>query len=308
MSKYIILPDVTCDLSEQIRAEFGMEDYIQGHIHFSDDRDFPTTLDWSNISREDYYKTLNNRKMQVNTAPASPEAYYETFKKYAQAGVDVLSISISSKISSTYNVAVSAAQRVQEEYPDRKIYCLDSYKMSGAMGLLVMHALELQRQGKTFDEVVQWLEDNKHRVHQMGPIDDLIVIARRGRITMGKAIMGNFAGVKPMGDCSRDGYVSVLVKVKGINKALDLTARYVEKMATKLEDQFVLICHTDREAYAEKLKELIENQTGAKKVYVTDSFPACATNIGPGMVGVYFLGEEISEDLSVEKDAITALL
>lgn len=308
MDKYIILTDVTCDLSEEIRGEFGMEDYIRGHIHFSDDRDFATTLDWSNITREEFYKALSNRKLQVNTAPASPEEYYLIFKKYAEAGVAILSISISSKISSTYNVAVGAAQRVKEEHPDCKIYCFDSYKMSGAQGLLVMYALYLQQQGKSFDEVIAWLEDNKHKVHQMGPIDDLIVVARRGRITMGKAIMGNFAGVKPMGDCSRDGYVSVLAKVKGINKALDVTVRYVDKMATGLDDQFVLISHTNREAYAMKLKELLETQTNVKKVYVSDVFSGCGTNIGPGMVAVYFMGEEISEDLSVEKDTITALL
>ena len=308
MEKYIILTDVTCDLSGEIRAEFGMEDYIRGHIHFSDGRDFATTLDWSNISHEEFYKALSNRKLQVNTAPASPEEYYLAFKKYAEAGVAVLSISISSKISSTYNVATVAAQRVKEEYPDSKIYCLDSFKMSGAQGLLVMHALQLQKQGKSFDEVVAWLEENKHKVHQMGPIDDLIVVARRGRITMGKAIMGNFAGVKPMGDCSRDGYVSVLAKVKGINKALDVTVQYVDKVATALENQFVLITHTNREAYALKLKELLETQTKVKKVYVSEVFSGCAPNIGPGMVGVYFLGEEISEDLSAEKDTITALL
>lgn len=308
MEKYIILTDVTCDLSDEIRTEFGMEDYIRGHIHFSDGRDFATTLDWSNISQEEFYKALSNRKLQVSTAPASPEEYYLTFKKYAEAGVAVLSMSISSKISSTHNVAKVAAQRVKEEYPDSKIYCLDSFKMSGALGLLVMHALQLQKQGKSFEEVVAWLEENKHKVHQMGPIDDLIVVARRGRITMGKAIMGNFAGVKPMGDCSRDGYVSVLAKVKGINKALDVTVQYVDKVATALENQFVLITHTNRQAYALKLKELLETQTKVKKVYVSDAFSGCAPNIGPGMVGVYFLGEEISEDMSAEKDAINALL
>ena len=308
MNKYIILADVTCDLSAEIREFFGVEDYIKGHVHFSDDRDFETTLDWSNISREEFYKALSNKKLEVSTAPASPEEYYLSFKKYAEQGYDILSMSISSKISSTYNVAVGAANRVKEELPDCKIYCFDSYKMSGAFGLLVMYAHMLKNEGKSFDEVVTWLEENKHRIHQMGPIDDLIFVARRGRITMGKAIMGSFAGVKPMGDCNRDGYVSVLTKAKGINKALDLTVKYTQRAAKDIKDQYMLISHSNRPEYAEKLKALIENELEPKKVFLSDVFSGCGTNIGPGMVAVYFLGEEISEDLSAEKNIMTTLL
>ncbi len=308
MKKYIILADVTCDLSAEIRDCFGVEDYIKGHIHFSDDRDFETTLDWSNIEGEEFYKALSNKKLEVSTAPASPEEYYLIFKDYVEKGYDILSMSISSKISSTYNVAVGAANRVKEEYPDCNIYCFDSYKMSGAFGLLVMYAHMLKSEGKSYDEVIAWLEANKHRVHQMGPIDDLIFVARRGRITMGKAIMGSFAGVKPMGDCNRDGYVSVLTKVKGINKALDLTVKYLEKAATDLSDQYLLISHSNRPEYAEKLKTIIEQSLHPKKVFLSDVFSGCGTNIGPGMVAVYFMGEEITEDLSAEKDIMNKLI
>ncbi|MBQ3183434.1 MAG: DegV family EDD domain-containing protein [Clostridia bacterium] len=308
MNKYIILADVTCDLSAEIREYFGIEDYIKGHVHFSDTRDFNTTLDWSEVGREEFYKALSSKKSDISTAPASPEEYYLIFKGYAEKGYDILSMSISSKISSTYNVAVGAAKRVGEEFPDRKIYCFDSYKMSGAFGLLVMYAHMLKNEGSSFDEVVARLEENKHRVHQMGPIDDLIFVARRGRITMGKAIMGSFAGVKPMGDCNRDGYVSVLTKVKGINKALDMTVRYAEQAAVNVADQYLLISHSNRPEYAEKLKALIEERLNPKKVFVSDVFSGCGTNIGPGMVAVYFFGEELSEDLAAEKEIMTKLL
>lgn len=301
MKKFIILPDVTCDLSEEIRSAFGLEDYIQGYVHFSDGRDLKTTLDWSNISRDEFYKTLSNKKMEVSTAPASPEDYYVIFKKYVEAGYGILNMSISSKISSTYNVASGAADRVRKEYPDCNIYCFDSLRMAGALGLLVIYALELKKEGKSMDEVIAWLEENKHRVHQMGPIDDLIFVARRGRISMGKAIMGNFAGVKPMGDCNREGYVSVLTKAKGMNKALALTIEYTRATATDIENQYVLVSHSDRQAYAETLAEMVKKEFNPKEVFISDVFSGSGTNVGPGMVGLYFLGEEISEDLSAEK-------
>ena len=158
MDPYIILTDVTCDLSPAIREQFGITDYVHGHVSISDGRELVTTLDWSNISREDFYTCLGDRRMQVSTAPASPEEYYEHFKKYAEAGTDIISISISSKISSTYNVAVGAAERVRAEYPERRIICVDSLRMSGSMGILVCYAHELQREGKTLDEVAKWLE------------------------------------------------------------------------------------------------------------------------------------------------------
>lgn len=308
MSKYVIMADVTCDLSQEIRDDFHIEDYIQGHVHFSDGRDMKTTLDWSNIDREEFYKTLSNKKISVSTAAASPEEYYEAFKKYAEQGLNILSMSISSKISATYNVAVAAAERVKAEFPGCEIYCFDSYRISGGFGLLVMYAFKMKNEGKTFEEVIKWLEEHKHKVHQMGPIDDLFFIARRGNISMGKAIMGNFAGVKPMGDCSRDGYVSVITKVKGINKALDLTVRYVEKVIVESKEQYILISHSNRAEYAERLKTLVEEKIPAKKVYVSEVFSGCGTNIGPGMVGVYFLGEEISEGLTIEKNIMTDLL
>ncbi len=308
MKKFIILPDVTCDLSEEIRAYFGLEDYIQGYVHFSDGRDLKTTLDWSNIERDEFYKTLSNKKIEVSTAPASPEDYYMIFKKYIEEGYDILNMSISSKISSTYNVASGAAERVRKEYPDCNIYCFDSLRMAGALGLLVVYALQLKKDGKSMDEIIAWLEENKHRVHQMGPIDDLIFVARRGRISMGKAIMGNFAGVKPMGDCNREGYVSVLTKAKGMNKALALTVEYTRATATDIENQYVLVSHSDREAYAKTLADMVKNELNPKEVFICDVFSGSGTNVGPGMVGLYFLGEEISEDLSAEKAVMDKLI
>lgn len=306
-NRYIILADVTCDLNEEIRNRIGMKDYIKGHVHFDDGRDFQTTLEWTDISRSDFYKQLSNKKNKITTAPANADECYEYFEKYVAQGYDIISMSLSSAISATYNLTCIAAERLRSAYPDCKIHCLDSTKMSGAFGLLTIHAHLLQNAGKTFDEVVEWLEQNKSRVHQMGPIDDLIFVARRGRLTMGKAIMGSFAGVKPMGDCNAEGYTTVLTKVKGIGKALDLTALYMKETAVDIENQIILIAHSDRELYANTLKAKIEEIVSPKEIWITDVHPACGANVGPGMVGVYYLGNPISADLAAEKEIITKL-
>ena len=308
MKKFVILTDVTSDLSREVRERFGVSDYVHGHIHFSNGLDFKTAMDWDGISREEFYDHLSNRQMKISTAPASPEEYYEIFRGYAERGCDIISMSLSSKISSTYNVAVGAAARVKEEYPDCDIYCFDSRRMSGSLGLLTLLAHEWQSEGLSMQDVIARLEAYKHRIHQMGPIDDLMFIARRGRISTGKAIMGSFAGVKPMGDCSSDGYVNVLTKVKGVKKALATTVSYIKLAATDIESSYVYITHSNREAYAEQLRERLEAELHPKAVFVSDVFCASGTNIGPGMICASFVGEPVSEGNEVEKALMTKAL
>ena len=307
MQKFIILPDVTCDLSQEIRDHFGLADYVRSYVHIND-KSLRTTLDWSQITREDFYKTLANKKNAVSSAATGPEEYYQIFRKYAEEGYDILSMSISSKISGTYGITVTAAERIRAEYPDRRIYCFDSLRMSGSFGLLVAYACELQQSGKDFDAVVAWLEENKNRVHQMGPIDDLTYVARRGQISSGKAFFGNLVGIKPMGDCNADGYVTVLAKVKGIGRALDATVTYLAQMAKDVEQQYIFIMHSDREKYALTLKEKIQSTVPCKQIFVSDVFSGCGTNIGAGMISVYFLGDPISPELIVEKETLAKAL
>ena len=308
MEKYIILADVTCDLTEEMREYFGVKDYIPGHINLGDGREEVTELEWNFMSSKEFYKALSDKNSKISTAPPNLEEYYEKFEHYIKEGYAVLSMSISGEISVTYDFSTMAAKRIKENYPDAKIYCLDTARLSGAFGLLVCYAHEMKKDGKTFEEVIAWLEENKAKVHQMGPIDDLLFVARRGRVTMGAAVMGTIVGIKPLGDFNDRGYTTVLTKVKGINKALSTTIDYVKETAVEIQNQYVFISHTDREIYALDLKERIEKELGPKKVFVTEAFAASGTNIGPGMIGVYYMGESISEGLEKEKEAMNRVL
>lgn len=308
MNKYVILADFTCDLSANIRDSIGMEDYVRGHIHFDDGRDFSAGLDWDAISREEFYKILSGKKQRVTTAPSNIEEYYQVFEGYVKEGIGVLSLSLSSGISSTHRFASIAAEQIRENYPDAAIYCCDSRRMSGGFGLLTICAHRLKAAGKSMEEVVAWLEENKNRVHQMGPIDDLFFIARRGRITMGKAIMGSMVGIKPMGDCNNEGYTTVVANAKGMNRALDVTVEYLKRTAVSLDGMPILICHSNRAAYAEQLRAAVQEAYPHEEVYTSEVFCGSGANIGPGMVGVFYLGQPISEGLETEKAIMNQIL
>ena len=79
MKNYVIITDVTSDMSPEIREHFGLDGYVHGYVHISDGRDVKTTLDWENISRDEYYAALNSKSLEVSTAPATPDEYYEIF-------------------------------------------------------------------------------------------------------------------------------------------------------------------------------------------------------------------------------------
>jgi fatty acid-binding protein DegV len=79
-------------------------------------------------------------------------------------------------------------------------------------------------------------------------------------------------------------------------------------MATDVEEQFIVVSHSNREEYANTLKSMIEETLHPKKVFITDSYMGSGANIGPGMIGVYFLGDKVSEDMTFEKETINAIL
>jgi fatty acid-binding protein DegV len=89
MKDFVILPDCTCDISQDAMKEIGMTEYIPGHVNFNG-TEYPTTLDWTYFTREEYYKTLSNKKAKVTTAPPSPAEFAAAFEKYVKQGVAVL--------------------------------------------------------------------------------------------------------------------------------------------------------------------------------------------------------------------------
>lgn len=308
MKKYIILADSGCDLSKEVREFFGIKDYVAGHIHMPNGSEMPTNLEWDFIKPKEFYELLSHKNNNITTSPANSDEFATKFESYLKEGYDVLSISLSSTISGAYNFAKMAASKLQDKYPDSRIYCVDSYRVSMGFGLLVAYAKILQNEGKSIDEVVEWLEENKYRVHQMGPIDNLFFAAKRGRISMGKAIFGSFAGIKPMGDYSAEGYTTVITKVKGINKALDTTVEYVKRLIVNPEQQYIFISHSEKLEAANILKERLEKEINCKKIFVSEICCSCATNIGSGMLSVNFIGEKVSAGLAKETEVMNSIL
>ena len=311
--KFIILPDVTCDLNKDIRREFDIE-IVGGHVKYPDGREEPSMLDWAECSYISeptagaFYSELKKNPTGFTTSPANVYAYYNVFEKYVQQGYGILSMSLSSGMSGTFNFASTARDMILEKYPEAQIRCFDSMRFGPGFGLMAIHASLLRREGKTLDETMCYLEKNKNRFHQMGWLDDLSFVAKKGRISHPKAFLGKLIGVKPLGEFDHSGVTTVVGKAKGERSAYKAILEYMNQTIEDPSDQIIIIANTNRMAQAEVLRGMIEEKFHPKAIYINDVYPACGLNIGPGLMAAYYVGKPISDDLSSEKELISKIL
>lgn len=311
--KFVVLPDVTCDLNKDLQKEFDIE-IVGGHVKYPNGKEEPAMLDWADCSylsehtAEAFYTELKRNPAGFTTAPANVYEYYNVFEKYVKEGYGILSMSISSGMSGTLNFTTQARDMILEKYPDAQIRCFDSLRFGPGFGLMAIWASLLRKEGKTLDETMQFLEDNKSRFHQMGWLDDLSFVAKKGRISQPKAFFGKLIGVKPLGEFGSSGVTTVIGKAKGERSAYKAIIEYIDQTIENPGEQIVIIANTNRMAQAEVLKSMIEEKFHPKAIYINDVYPSCGINIGPGLMAAYYVGKPISDDLSQEKELMSRIL
>ena len=307
MSNFTIFADVTCDLTKNIRLEYNIE-YFKGHMTLPNGNEVETELEWNDFTKDAFYADLKKNPNGYSTSPASPEEIKKAFRPFLEKGNDILSLSISTALSGTYNFTLQAKKELEEEFPGRKIYCIDSLRYSTGFGLLAVKASMLRSEGKSIDEIRDFIEENKFCVHQMGFLDDLSFVAAKGRLTKSKAFMGKLIGIKPMGEFDYNGLTTVIGKAKGYNQSIDAGVKYIKKFIVNPEDQIIFIGVTDRMKQALEYKDRIEKEIKPKEVVIMDVFPADGINIGPGLMSAFFFGTKITTGLEAEKKILTDIL
>ena len=298
MADYVILTDSSTDLTKDLRKRFGIDDYLPGNITFPDGHTEDSTLDWENISPQDFYTSMSKDSMYT-TGIKNIEVQEAFFEKYLKQGLDILSISLSHSLSNTFDSCRKAAQNLLEKYPERKIICVDSLRYSGGDGLLCSYAGEMKQEGKSLEEVAEWLENNKHRCHQTGTVDDLKFLAKMGRCSNVSAFMGSLINIKPIAEFNRDGMNLIITKVTGYKKLFSAMIEYM-KATIDPEPKRIFVSHTFRKAQWLQLQELIRENFPSAEIIPTTVNMANGSSIGPGMVVAFYMGKEISEGLAEE--------
>ncbi len=232
----------------------------------------------------------------AKTSQVSIGEYEDLFRGILDEGKDVLHLTLSSGISGTYNSAVIAAKQLQEEYPHRKIYVVDSLAASSGFGLLIDTLADMRDAGKSIDELYAWVCENKKKVQHWFFTSDLTFFIKGGRVSKAAGFFGGMLGICPLLNVDFEGRLIAREKVRTKRKVIQ---RIVQKMEENAEGGLnysgkCLIsqseCMEDAKAVAALIESRFLNLNGKVEIYSIGA--TIGSHTGPGTVALYFWGKE----------------
>lgn len=283
----VIFTDSTCDLPlsyiEDNNIEFlGLKVLLQGE-EITDDlgKTFPY---------EDFYNLLRNGEV-ATTSQANYYAFYEAFLPLVKKGKAIIYLGFSSALSGTYNSAYLARQEIIEQFPEADISVIDTLSASCGQGLLVYTACEMLKQGKSKEDILAWIEENKLKVAHIFTVDDLDHLQRGGRISNTAAFVGSLLSIKPLMHVNDLGQLIPYGKAHGRKKALRAMTNELKKHIQCPEDQTIFISHGDCLEDAKELANMIKETVCVKDIIISNVGTTIGSHSGPGTLALFFLSD-----------------
>ncbi len=284
-----------CSTADLTKEHFTKRDiryicmhYYLGDKHYLDDLG-------ESISFDDFYKAMQNgadtRTSQINAAEF--EEYFESFLK---EGKDILHVALSSGISGTYNSANIAKEVLQERYPERKIYVVDSLTASSGFGLLMDRLADLRDEGKTIDEIYEWAIVNRLKLHAWFFSTDLTFFVKGGRVSKTSGFVGNILNICPLLNVDYQGKLIPRYKIRTKRKVIEAIVQQMEQFAQDGLDYSgkcyisQSACREDAEAVAKLVESKFPKLNG--KVLINSIGTTIGSHTGPGTVALFFWGTE----------------
>ena len=289
MSDYVLLTDSSADLTAELVAELGVE-VLPLSFHMGD-KTYRNWPDNREIDPKDFYRRLRAGET-ATTSAVNVSDYTEAVEPLVQAGRDVLIIAFSSGLSATCHSAQIAAQELSERYPDRKIWVVDSLCASLGQGLLVWYAARMKAQGKSMEEVRDWLEDNKLHLCHWFTVDDLHFLKRGGRISPATAVVGTMLQIKPVLHVDNEGHLINIGKARGRQASLKALVDKMEKTVTEEGRKTVFISHGDCRKDAVTVADMVRERFGTQDIRINFVGPVIGAHSGPGTLALFYLGTE----------------
>ncbi len=259
---YKIVVDSGCDLPDKLKED---EHFVVvpltlsvGGVDIIDDEKF---------DQKDFIKRVNEAKECPKSACPSPERY---LSEYESAQGDVYVITLSGKLSGSYNSALVAADMYEEDGGSNRVHVFDSMSASCGEALIAMKIVECEGQGMGFDDVVKTVTQFCNGMKTYFVLETLETLRKNGRLTNLQALLANVLSIKPvMG--AREGEIIKLEQTRGLNKALKRMCEIITENVSEPENKVLGIAHCNCPERAEYVKSLLVEKNNFKDVIIVNT-------------------------------------
>lgn len=271
-----IITDGAADLPDGWEEEFDIE-IVPINIHFGEE----TYLQYIEMNLEGFYNKVATSPVFPKTSQPSPHQFSEFYKASAREGDTILSIHVTSKLSGTYASAVSAAEELKDKY---NIIPFDSACGSLGIAFMCRAARQMDRAGKSVEEIMQRLEADREKVQIILTLDTLEYARRSGRVGTLSAALASLLNVKPIAKLE-GGILSMVDRVRTRKAALE---RVLHLGIEAYGDRPVHlgVVHARDPQSAESLMEEAKKRFKCVDAVQSDLSVSLAINLGPGTVGL----------------------
>lgn len=284
-----IITDSSANLPDHMIDEYGL--HILSLVFRVNDQEYKSYTKGEKTDLKRFY-TMMREKEHITTSLVNIEHAMEQIEQLLRNGKDVLYLGFSSGLSGNYQAIAMVMNQLKEEYPNRKIYAVDTLAAALGEGLLVYYAANLRKEGKSIEEVYEWIVENRLHLCHWFTVDDLFFLLRGGRVSSASAIVGSMLSIKPVMHVDDEGHLIVMEKVRGRKKSLDALVLHMEQTVMNPEGQMVFISHGDCLEDAEYVKKKVLDKLPVKDVLVHILDPVIGAHSGPGTVALFYIGEK----------------
>ena len=285
MAEYKIITDSGCDLPQETLCLLDVQT-VPLIVNFKGE-DREDTVD---VGIKEMYAGLRDGEA-ATTSAVNPDRWMEKMEGVLAQGMDVLTVTFSSGLSTTYQSAVIAGNELKEKYPDRKILVVDSLAASLGQGLLIWYACKMKDAGLSIEELAKWIEDNRQNLCHWFTVDDLMYLKRGGRISAATALVGTMLQIKPVLHVDGEGHLINVAKSRGRKASIQTLAQKAVELGEGYDNSTMFICHGDCIEDAEYLAGLVKEKCGVKEVFIGYTGAVIGSHSGPGTLALFFMGK-----------------
>ena len=291
MSSYVISCCSVVDLNtthlENRSIQFVPMHYSINGVEYADDMG-------KTISAAEFYQAMVD-DATVSTSQVNVDEFIHYFEPFLIDGKDIFHLALSSGLSGTFNSARIAAEILQEKYPERTIYVVDSLAASAGDGLLIDAIADQRDQGASLGELYQWTEANKLKMHHWFTASDLTWFVKGGRVTKAAGWFGTVLHICPVLNVDYMGRLIPRFKIRGKQKALkELYNQMVEhaENGKNYSGKCYIShshCYEDARFVANEIERNFPNLNGKVQIYNIGTTIGC--HCGPGTTALFFWGD-----------------